>query len=119
MGRVGLADFSKLSLTHPQPNTSARYSQAPQPATAKHPNPLQPNTSAHYSQTPQSATASPLTHLDGLAAVKQVLVADGAVALHTLLAALVTVEQAEAHARVAVHAVEKVHTQALPAPVCV
>ena len=60
---------------------------------------------------------NPPPHLDGLAAVKQRLMAHGAVALDALLAALVAAEQRQAHAGVAVHAVEEVHAQTAAAPV--
>eukprot|EP00197_Chlamydomonas_leiostraca_P016109 CAMPEP_0202858920 /NCGR_PEP_ID=MMETSP1391-20130828/1254_1 /ASSEMBLY_ACC=CAM_ASM_000867 /TAXON_ID=1034604 /ORGANISM="Chlamydomonas leiostraca, Strain SAG 11-49" /LENGTH=508 /DNA_ID=CAMNT_0049537899 /DNA_START=249 /DNA_END=1777 /DNA_ORIENTATION=- len=54
--------------------------------------------------------------LDGVGRVEQVLGAHGAVALHGALAALVRLEHAQRHARVARHAVEEVDAQPAPAP---
>lgn len=80
--------------------------------------PPDPGNRTPPSKQPRSSIPSLPRHgyLDGLAAVEQRLVAHGAVALDALLAALVGGEEAEAHAGVAVHAVEEVHAKAAAAP---
>lgn len=56
-------------------------------------------------------------HLYGIGAVKKELAAHGTIGLHGLLAAVVDLEQRQAHACVAAHAVEEVDAQAPATPV--